>query len=256
MERTQPLIDITLLGTFGISVDGKSAALPYDKPKLLCAYLIAEGRSLYRSHIASLLWPERSDHHARQNLRQALAALNRVLGDSYPELFATSRQTIEFVGYNRCQIDTERLKHLSQLNLKDGECVLRLNDIDTIHTLYRGPFCQGIKTTGCDDFDEWVDNRRAEYQSLAINIARGAANCCRCAGDTKHALEIYTQMLSIDRHDESLIHEFMEYLIEQGRRPQAINLYRDYERRLEHDLGIKPSAQLSGLHEILVHGSV
>src|SRR5512143_2633111 len=111
MKRNSPTFDIHLLGTFDIRVAGNALKFPYEKPKLLCAYLITEGGPLSRSHLAERLWPDRSTHHARQNLRQAIATLKRLLGTSFDELFILTRHTVEFIGHQHCIIDIEQLKN-------------------------------------------------------------------------------------------------------------------------------------------------
>lgn len=104
------MIDIKMLGTFSITINGTPLVFPYEKPMALCAYLIAEGRPVHRDQAAWLLWPESDEFHARQNLRQALSAVRRAFGETFASLFSTSKHMLEFTGSDCCHIDSEQLK--------------------------------------------------------------------------------------------------------------------------------------------------
>src|SRR4030095_6586996 len=60
-----------------------SLRLPTRKTSLLLAGLVlAEGKGLSRQALIEAFWPDRGEAQARSSLRQALAAIRRVLGDA------------------------------------------------------------------------------------------------------------------------------------------------------------------------------
>jgi len=179
MKRNSPTIDIHLLGTFDIRLAGNALKFPYEKPKLLCAYLITEGGPLSRSHLAERLWPDRSTHHARQNLRQAIATLKRLFGTTFDELFTLTRHSVEFIGHGRCTVDIELLKDTAQTSSNSVIAAWQ----SPISYFYPGPFCQGMNIGDCQEFDEWLQARRLEFQSLAITLSRKLLNAGNIAGD-------------------------------------------------------------------------
>ena len=250
MGRIVPAIDINLLGTFSVHMAGKALFFPYQKPQFLLAYLVAEGRTVYRGHLASLLWPDRSEHHSRQNLRQALASLKNLFGESFDDLFVSTRQTIEFIGYEQCNIDTENLKNAVHFtpSVNSGRNGPSLQD------LYRGPFCHGFHVAGGNKFDEWLESRQQEFRSLAVTLGLRLIDDYQQAQQEHHVILGYTQLLAIERHDESLINEFMRYLVMQGRRLQAITLFREHATRLRQEYGLQPDRHLVMLYESLTHG--
>jgi DNA-binding SARP family transcriptional activator len=68
---------LTLLGAFGLS-GGASCEVLSKKAQALLAYLaLAPDRAHRREKLASLLWSDRSEESARQNLRQCLTAIRR-----------------------------------------------------------------------------------------------------------------------------------------------------------------------------------
>ena len=64
-------IEIHLLGTPRIQVDGKDIFFTYGKVQALIYYMVVKGVAL-RDEISGLLWPEKSEAKARKNLRNAI----------------------------------------------------------------------------------------------------------------------------------------------------------------------------------------
>lgn len=253
MKRTIPFIDINLLGTFNVRVAGETVTFPYQKPQILLAYLITEARPVYRGHVSTLLWPGRSDHHARQNLRQAMASLKHLFGESFEKLFNSTRQTLEFIGYDCCNIDIEQLKaaeHYANHSTAHAPGTSLLLDI------YRGPFCYGFRIPGSPAFAEWMETRQQEFRSLAVSLGLKLVERYRHTQQEQQAIQSYTRLLTIERHDESLLKEFMKYLVNQGRRLQAISLFHEHEARLKQEYGLQPDGHLRSLYESLTIADV
>ena len=64
-------IEIHLLGTPRIQVDGQDIFFTYGKVQALIYYMVVKGVAL-RDEISGLLWPEKSEVNARKNLRNAI----------------------------------------------------------------------------------------------------------------------------------------------------------------------------------------
>jgi DNA-binding SARP family transcriptional activator len=72
---------LSLLGPPCIERDGVPVHVPRHKAVALLAYLAVTGQTHRRDALATLLWPEHDQSHARAGLRRALAALKGVLGE-------------------------------------------------------------------------------------------------------------------------------------------------------------------------------
>jgi len=245
MKRNFPAIKINLLGVSCIQAAGKTLSFPYQKPKLLLAYLVTEARTVNRADLSAMLWPDRSEHHARQNLRQAMAALKRQLGESFDGLIATSRKSLEFIGQESCTIDIERLKNASTASHT-------IEAVPTLQSIYPGPFCEGVHVPHGDEFNGWLKLRRQEFHSMAITLGRNLVNGYRAAQQDHQVIQAYAQLLAIEWDNESLMGEFMKYLDTHGQRRQAINLFQEYEKRLRQEIGLQPGDDLLALHESII----
>ena len=79
-------LTVRLLGSLQVALDDTPlTGFESDKERVFLAYLAEESRQPHRREkLAGLLWPERSEAAARNNLRRVLSNLRRLLGDSCP----------------------------------------------------------------------------------------------------------------------------------------------------------------------------
>src|SRR5215470_6047236 len=83
-QPREHLARVQLLGGFAlIGADGGDITPPGRKLRALIALLsLAPAGGWSRERLTALLWADRDEEHARGSLRQALAELRRLLGDT------------------------------------------------------------------------------------------------------------------------------------------------------------------------------
>ena len=76
-------LTVRLLGSMQFALDGTPlTGFESDKERVFLAYLAEESQQPHRREkLAGLLWPERTEVAARNNLRRVLSNLRRLLGD-------------------------------------------------------------------------------------------------------------------------------------------------------------------------------
>jgi len=93
-------LSLTLLGAFQATLDGEPVTgFESDKVRALLAYLALEtDRPHRRDELAEMFWPDRPPGVARNNLKQALANLRKVIGDreAAPPFLWVSRAELQF----------------------------------------------------------------------------------------------------------------------------------------------------------------
>src|SRR2546423_1015617 len=81
IDRLSPSVKLYLLGAPRLERDGVLVAIDRRKAVALLAYLALTGQTHRRDAIATLLWPDSGQTHARANLRHTLVVLKQTLGD-------------------------------------------------------------------------------------------------------------------------------------------------------------------------------
>lgn len=127
--------------------DAPLPALPSHRTLLVLVALIVARRPLRRERLASWFWPDRPPKTGRTNLRVALHALRKVLGDR----ITGDRNTAGFESSEGDRVD---------LYESDGTGVL----------------CPGLDPEGCDGFAEWLeherDTLRRKTRERAVRVGR------------------------------------------------------------------------------------
>ncbi|GIV79616.1 MAG: hypothetical protein KatS3mg050_4010 [Litorilinea sp.] len=252
---------ISLLGPLGLRLDDSTEIhLTAPQSQALLAYLAApDGRAGYgREQLAELFWPEQPARTGRQNLRQALARLQRALkwppapkGD-LPPLLQVSRQHIRLHPELAIQTDLEIFlaavataqEHDHPEIASCPDCVRRLS-----HgvNLVQGEFLAGLPSIS-PPFDAWVMTWRERLnQHLAW-----ALGCL-----TRHALErgnydaasLYARRhLALVPLDEEACRRAMIALARLGRPQEAAACYQALAQALQEAVQAPPSQETTALY--------
>ncbi|MFN2231899.1 MAG: BTAD domain-containing putative transcriptional regulator, partial [Anaerolineae bacterium] len=184
-------LEISLLGPFGITLDGDPATgFVSDKVRALLAYLAVEGEQPQRREtLAGLLWGEYPDRSARDSLRNALANLRRVIGDreAQPPYLHITPQVVQLHPDGEAWVDasafTQAVGELGHL--------LEVRGIDRLESavaLYRGGFLEGFSLPDSAAFEEWALLVREQLQRRMLAALGALVEGYERRGDVERAL--------------------------------------------------------------------
>jgi DNA-binding SARP family transcriptional activator len=132
MDSAHTRFHLSLLGRFELRDVSGPVTLPSKKLCGLLAFLACTPRGSSRDGLMTLLWGSHFQVQARQNLRQSLTRLRRILGQS---AFDDKGEVVRLrSGLISC--DIERFEVSVQLPTRDG--------LMEAARIYRGPFLGGI----------------------------------------------------------------------------------------------------------------
>ncbi len=147
-------IYIQLLGMFRVTVDGEPITkFRSDKARALLAYVAAQGgRAHSRSALATLFWPEIPETKAKQQLRNVLSNIRKVV----PNTLVISRQSVTLgEGVAVDSTAFEQAIALGQLEAAVNGC--------------GGAFLRGFTATGVSaEFDDWLITTRESLHIAAM----------------------------------------------------------------------------------------
>jgi DNA-binding SARP family transcriptional activator len=154
---------ISLLGSFGVSVDGQPANdFDSNKVRALLAYLAVESdRPHRRETLAGILWPEAPDRSAFNNLRYSLSDLRQNIGDreARPPFLLITHDSLQFNRASDHTLDVTSLERCLNAEMDDPES---LRELAEAVSLYRGWFLEGFSVSGSPPFEEWAVFKREQ----------------------------------------------------------------------------------------------
>ena len=190
-------IEIHLLGTPRIQVDGKDVFFTYGKVQALIYYMVVKGVAL-RDEISGLLWPEKSEVSARKNLRNAIYEAKKLLGN---DVFISPRNAVlQWNPTAHIYVDV----HQFQRNPKQYMDV------------YKGEFLQGFYVKDADAYEEWYLGERSRLKSLYMNAVYALVDA-GIADKNMACVERYIPvLLSYDPYNEERFSAILELMMSQG----------------------------------------
>ena len=185
-----------LLGEARLAVGDSGAdgfRVSTQKGMALLVYLAMNaGRAISRPVLADLLWGDRVDAQARQNLRQCLLTLRRDLEPAMSGVLLADDHTIAL----RAEaIEVDALAFAAAANASD------LAERQRCLTLIWGPFLENFQT-GAEAFDEWVVAERTRLDALALRTFAELADRFDAAGDGERAVLAQERLVAIDPGEE------------------------------------------------------
>ena len=216
------------------------------KARALLAYVaMREPMRVSRERLASLLWPDRVDRQARQNLRKCIAALRRDLGGHADGLLAIDGETVAI--RDVVTVDARRLRELA-----DADTMV---DLDQAAALCRGPFVSDLAAEG-EEFRDWALAERAQLDAAAGTILAKLASHADQAGDARKALQASSRLTAIDPFREDWQRLILRIAARHVDRDQALMQAKSFTALLRKELDVEPEAETAALIEQIKAGDI
>jgi DNA-binding SARP family transcriptional activator len=230
-------IDLFLLGRPYAERDHQPVELP-TKALALLGYLAANPAPQPRERILGLLWGESAEEAARKNLRNALWAIRRELGED-----AVVAQG------DRLSLGADVISDARRLS--DAP----LDDPAGLLALYCGPFLDGLALLDSPEFELWLTAARESIAQVFFRRINDALDLLAARGEWSAAETFARGALRHDPTNEPLSRALMTSLAEQGQRAEALKQYEALKTALQAELGVEPSPETAALREALARGA-
>lgn len=223
---SDPRLYLRLIGVFNLRETSGEIELTSQPAKALMGVLaLSPNRTASRSALAALLWGDREEARARQNLRQSLHRLRDAVG---PDAVVV--------------VDGERLR-LSAVVVATDEEALRTEIADgrAPEALLSSTFAADHLMEGFDGLslplDAWLRLRRRDFADALRRSLDGIVE-----GGGPEASKAARAALNLDPTDERAARFLIAW---EGRRDtsRALAVYGDLWRRLEDEYDAEPSAE-------------
>lgn len=226
------MIELTTFGATELRRDGTDVRSVLSQPKRLALLVhlrvAAAGGFVPRERLLALFWPESDDERARNALRQSLHFLRRSLGDD-----AIVSRTDRDIGVDpSIACDAVRFQE-----------ALDAGRLDEAVELYRGEFLPGFFVEDAPEAERWIEEQRAEFARRAAAAAWSLCEMEEARGEPGAAAIRARRALAIDPLDETGVRRTMRLLADSGARPAALEVFQEFERRLDRELDLTPDEE-------------
>lgn len=221
-------LNISLLRGFSLYNQDSSIEIKSQKAKAILAYLLLNGTGHEtRERICGLFWSEAGSSKARDSLRQAVSALNRVLNSSSSVILKANRNELQL---NIHCFDVDLLTILDSLKKRE------INEL-----LLSSPRIIENLLSDFDDVDpEFQDWLRSIRQSFQNQIIRELEELLEISEGSLHK-RICQALLNINSVHEPACRGLMLDYAQNGDVAGAIKIYGELCQVLEEEFGEEPS---------------
>ncbi len=245
----QPVADleIFLLGTPRITVDGIEFITERRKAIAILAYLAVTGRQHPREHLAAFFWPDYDRNSAFSYLRRELYEINNNLGKGW---LITDRRIAGLNFHADLKLDIQAFEEaLAESRMADNPVPL----LKTLVGLYRGDFLSGFFVQDTEPYEDWQRRQTEYFRREYAAVLERLSGLYELSGDWDEALKAGQAWLALDDLNEAAHRALMRIYAGMGERSSAVRQYEICKTELEEELGVEPQAETKALYERIVH---
>src|SRR5512138_665749 len=240
MAGTSSLLEIDLLGSPRIFVNGQAAQGLRRKNRALLYYLAGAGKSVRRETVLALFWPDYERATSQPILRTMIHDLRRELG----EAIRVEDHSLSLSGSTL--IDARRLCAAVDSPHPEPET------LSTALALYQGDFLEGFSLEDGSQFDDWTASERERYRLTAIRGHTRLAKYYEEQQEYSSALEHMRRALAFNVLQEDLQREVMRLLYLNGDRTGVVRQYDSLLKLLDEEMGMLPMAETRKLYDAIL----
>jgi DNA-binding SARP family transcriptional activator len=223
-------VTVRLLGGFELCCDGAHVSLQPASQRLI-AFLALHDRPLLRLYVAGSLWLDVEEARSCANLRSTLWRL-RQPGHPIVEATATHIRLASTV-----VVDVRELVRVARQVLESpGAALDEAFDDETLE-----------EDLLPDWYEEWVDLERERLRQLRLHAVEAAAEYALAQHRPARAVDLALSALRRDPLRESLHELVIRTHLARGNRAEAIRHHRGHVARMETELGLRPSPEITRL---------
>jgi len=227
--------ELSLLGP--VRLTGPHGQIDLGNRKL-CALLVflvcAGAEPVSRETLRKLLWNTLPKSRADQNLNQMVTRLRRAIDD---DVVKHSEQGLLVAsGLIRCDVLEFRAQVASAVREKRIAALER----------YSGTFLANVEFAE-DAWTNWVNTRRQQFESLALNALVELSEAAEQLGDSAQALVFANRAVAINGLREDAHRVVIRCLANAGRRAEALKHYDDLVVRLKREVNVEADAATAAL---------
>ena len=240
-------LKLALLGRPQILLgDEPLSHLKSQKAQALIFYLAVTGQEQSREALAGLLWPDKTEARARNNLRVEVARLRSHLA----EHLDIQRRSL------RMRLDSTLVCDVRDFLAVVDSVQPTLRELQTAVTLYRSNFLEDFNLNDADLFTEWAQERRAYLHDRALDALYQITEYHSQEKQYREGIDAARRLLTLEPWLERAQRQLMWLLAKSGDRAAALAQYDSCYQLLAEELGVEPEAETTQLYKQIKSGEI
>ncbi len=220
---------LCLLGGFEVRFRDTTSTLPLSSQRLV-GFLAVHGRSVRRIYAAGVLWPDATESHSIGSLRSALWRI----GTRGFRLVEADSETMRLA--SEVRVDLQDVVDRSRRLIRGGG----LEDEDLVAVA-------AARDLLPEQYDDWVAIERERVRQLRLHALDILCERLSALGRHAEAIEAGLAAVSGEPLRESAQMALIKAHLAEGNQYEALRLYHNYQRVLQRELGLEPSAAIRSL---------
>jgi len=242
-------LTISLFGAFDAQVDGQPANLGLaGSTRSLLQYLICSaGRLVRREQLMDMFWANTSMERRRSSLNSAIWRIKKAFrAVNLPAGFAldASADCLRLAGTSSPAVEVDILALAEAVA---GASAPRAEDAAVERLAALLERCGGTPLDGLDD--DWASVERERLHALRTRGLNIAMRLLAARRRFDESLELGRRILLEDPFHESALQEVLCIHALNGQRVRALQLFEDFSRSLQQELGIVPMAETRAVRD-------
>ncbi|EFS25009.2 hypothetical protein FUAG_00524 [Fusobacterium ulcerans ATCC 49185] len=153
-----------------------------------------------RNKIVDFLWGNSQDSSAKYNLRYNLWSINKIIKDqSLEKLIDSVGKELYINPKIDIELDTDNLLKIEK-KLNSGE--YKIEDIISEKEKYRELFLEGVYIKECFEFNDWVYNKREEFQKIYTTMIKILLEHYQLNDMYNDSIKILKELINLNPYNE------------------------------------------------------
>src|SRR5262245_43539199 len=229
-KQVMARLTLVLFGGFRATIGARYLALPLKKAQALLAFLaLSPAQRQTRERLATLLWADVPDEHARNSLRQTLFAIRSALGPVAPHVLGSDAAAV-WLEPGAVEVDALAFERFAAQESEHG--------LARAAALYQGELLDGVASEAA--FDEWLWATRERLRRTATTAMAKLLARQSDAGAIDAAIATSTRLLGVEPTHELAHRTLIRLYAAVGRRAEAIRQYHACVDLLRRELSTEP----------------
>jgi DNA-binding SARP family transcriptional activator len=232
---TRPKLQLRLFGQFRLECPPgyRSITTPSATRRALISYLALQQRRSTREELATLLWPEKTEEHARQSLRQLLLETRASFSRLDLEIIQADRAVVN-LNYDAMDVDVRRFSSLADMDTP--ACLAAAAG------LYSGHLLQDF-VLDVPPFDEWLSEQRTRLAFKAAAVFQQLVSLYNRDRRAAEAIRIAERWVEIDFLNEPAQRLLLRQLASYKGKEAALNHALRFVEQLRQQLSTHPEPE-------------